>query len=1154
MEDIVQRIAKLPPHQRTMLESALFEAPPKSDETLALRPRADDGPRPLSFAQERLWFLDQLQPGTSTYNLPLMLPLEGAVNPGAVQAAIGDLVRRHEVLRTRIGLLDGRPVQLVANGLDVPVARIDLRNRPATFNVVVQVEVLRPFDLSSGLLLRATLIELDDRHSRLLVVMHHIISDGWSIAIFAREFAMLYAARCRGHAATLPPLPIQYADYAEWQRKRLAGPRGSTLLAYWLDNLAGAPQVFTLPCKRDLSTRRDAAGATHVARLPATAAARALARAEGTTLFTVLLAGFFALLHRFSGEDDILVGIPAANRDQVELEPLIGLFVNTLPLRSRVDRHTSFRTLVKQMRKTVLDADANKDLPFEQLVSRLVSTRDATRPPLVQVLFAVESGAASLPSSPPAASDDGVDTIAAPAGPAGAPANALAPRAKFDLTLTVQDAGDILTGLWDYSTGVYDPSAIAALAQSFGVLLSTALSQPDQAIGRLPLLEPKERDRLLRRADNAAPTRAGLPGTLEALVAAKAARTPDATAVIGGDTALSFAELISGADQLAGRLRAVGVSPGARVGVCLSRSPRMIVGLLAILRLGCAYVPLDPDYPDDRLAYMAADAGLVLILTEQAQHQRLIGATAKKPIPLALVETAASAEQLDGSETRPAVAGPDDLAYVIYTSGSTGRPKGVAISHRAIVNQMRWFVDTWPLGPGDRVLQRTSLSFDASVWEIFAPLISGATLVLSGSDAASFASIGAEIRRHGVTVVQLVPSLLRVLLDHGSLDNCSSLRLMFCGGEALPGQLVRRVAAVTDATVVNLYGPTEASINATFHVVDGDPPDSCVPIGRPAAGLRTYVLDDAMEPVPPGAVGELYLGGVGLAWGYVGKPDLTAAAFVPDPFGGEPGSRLYRTGDLAFRRRDGLLEFRGRHDHQVKVRGFRIELAEVEAALTSLPTVAAAIVLAQDDRLIAWVVPRDNVVLSLEHLRSGLVRLVPSYMIPATYIPVASIPLLPNGKADRRALPCAGARRITSDVSAEPETDTERLLAEMWANLLRAGPVGRHDDFFALGGHSLLAVQLSSRVYDRFGVTLPLRQVFETPTVAALAHYVENAVNASASPPLSSAFAAKLSETERQRLLEQIDEIPEHQIDALLLTLADGARADGNTNGGDTAR
>jgi amino acid adenylation domain-containing protein len=1154
MEDIAQRIAKLPPHERTMLESALFEAPIRSDETLSLRPRADFGPRPLSFAQERLWFLDQLQPGSSTYNLPLMLPLDGAVNHGAVQAAIADLVRRHEILRTTIGLRDGGPVQLIANTLEVPVARIDLSDRPATFKVVVQAEVLRPFDLSSGPLLRATLIELDDRNSRLLVVMHHTISDGWSIAIFAKDFATLYAARCRGRAATLAPLPIQYADYSEWQRKRLAGPRGSTLLAYWLDYLADAPQVFTLPCKRELSTCRDAAGATHVARLLAAAAARALARTEGTTLFTVLIAGFFALLHRFSGEDDILVGIPVANRDHVELEPLIGLFVNTLPLRSRVDRQTSFRTLVKQMRRTVLDADANKDLPFEQLVSRLVSTRDATRPPLVQVLFAVESGAASLSSSPPAASADGVDTTAALAAQAGAPANALAPRAKFDLTLTVQDAGDILIGQWDYSTGVYDPSTIATLAQSFGVLLSAALSQPDQAIGRLPLLDPKERARQLWRADDPVPgSGAGLSGTLDTLVAAQAARTPNATAVIGSDMALSFAELMSSADQLARRLRAVGVSSGARVGVCLSRShPRTIVGLFAILRLGCAYVPLDPDYPNDRLAYMAADAGLVLILTEQVQHQRLIAATTGKPIPLVLVETEASEEeQVDGSEARPAAAGPDDLAYVIYTSGSTGRPKGVAISHRAIVNQMRWFVDTWPLGPDDRVLQRTSLSFDASVWEIFAPLVSGATLVLSGSDAASFTSIGAEIRRHRVTIVQLVPSLLRVLLDHGSLDNCSSLRLVFCGGEALPGQLVKRVGALTGATVVNLYGPTEATINATFHVVDGDPPDSLIPIGRPTAGLRSYVLDDAMEPVPPGAVGELYLGGVGLACGYVGKPDLTATAFVPDPFGGEPGNRLYRTGDMAVRRRDGLLEFRGRRDHQVKVRGFRIELAEVEAALTALPMVAAAIVQPQDDRLIAWVVPRDNFVLSLEHLRSGLARLVPDYMIPATYIPVASIPLLPNGKANRGALPYAGARRITSNVSPEPETDTQRVLAEIWASLLQTAPAGRDDDFFALGGHSLLAVQLSSRVYDRFGVTLPLRQIFETPTVAALAHYVENAANASASPAMSSASTAKLSEAERQRLLEQIDEIPEHQIDALLLSLADGAHSD--TNGRDTA-
>lgn len=1148
MEGFAQRIARLSPQQRATLESALFDAPAEPADKLEPRSR-NDGPRYLSFAQERLWFIDQLQPGSATYNLPMTLPLGGAVELSAVQGAIDDLVGRHEILRSAIGLVEGKPVQRVAPTMSVPVGRIDLRDRPTALSEVVYAEVLRPFDLSTGPLLRASVVCLGDTNNHLLIVTHHIVSDGWSIGIVAREFTTLYAARCAGRPALLPPLPVQYADYAEWQRTRLAGPRGASLLAYWLDRLAGAPQVFALPSERRHAVHGEAAAAAQVSLLQTrSAAVRALARTENATSFIVLVSAFLALLHRFSRQDDILVGTPVTNRDQVEFEQLIGLFVNTLPLRSRIDRSTSFRALVRQMRATVLDAHANQDLPFEQLVSRFVSTRDATRPPLVQVLFAVENGPAAIGHAP--ANGQAANGHAPP--PAG-PVKTAAPKPKFELTLTVADTGDLLTALWEHSTGVYDYSTIAGLARAFDVLLSASLAAPDQPIDHLPLLAPDERERLLRPA-GAIPSETGSPDTLYALVAAQARRTPDAVAIISDDARLSFAELVDRVDRLADRLHHLGVGPGECVGVCASRSPQVIVGLLAVLRLGGAYVPLDPDYPLDRLAYMAADAGLVLILAEHIHRERL-AAAAPAAVPIHVLDTHwPSDDAADLVPAPQAAAHPHDIAYVIYTSGSTGRPKGVAIPHRAIVKQIRWFLDTWPLGSNDRVLQRTSLSFDASVWEIFAPLVAGATLVLQSRDRADITDLGEAIRRHEITVVQLVPSLLRVLLEHGSLDRCPSVRLLFSGGEALSAQLVKGVAAVGSATVVNLYGPTEATINATFHVVNGELGDVAVPIGRPAADLRTYALDERMEPVPPGAVGELYLGGVGLAWGYVGKPDLTAASFVPDPFGAEPGGRLYCTGDLVSYAPDGLLEFRGRRDHQVKVRGFRIELAEVERALLSLADVAAAVVEARDDRLIAWVVPRDSAVLSAKQLRASLGRLLPEYMIPAVYFPVAEIPLLPNGKADRKALPFAGVREIRPDGRAEPETETEQALAGMWKRLLETDPIGRHDDFFMLGGHSLLAVQVSSRVHDRFGITLPLRQIFETPTIAALSRYIDEAVAIARPPASSSSAPVLLSEAERRHLLERIDEIPEHQIDALLLTLADGARTDGGDEPGGLKR
>lgn len=1117
MDDIARRIAGLTPARRALLERRLFAVPADSplSKGATIQPRGRTGRPPrLSFAQERLWFLDRLEPGTATYNLPLMLAL-GDSDDTVVEAAWRDLCERHQILRTAIGSVEGEPVQLVADRA-VPLRRIDLRDRPAAADATIRAEMLHPFDFAAGPPVRATILRESGSAARLLIVLHHILSDGWSNGIVARDFAALLAGR------TLPPPALHYADYAEWQRGELAGPQGTALLDYWQAMLAGAPQMLTLPCDRSGSPRDRTGSATRIARLSSHADVGMLARSENATAFMVLLAAFFVVLHRFAALDDMLVGTPVANRDRVELEPLVGLFVNTLPLRARITGEMRFRDVVRQVRATVLDGHANKDLPFERLVSRLVSARDPKRPPLVQILFALEPGTAP---------DDATQTSPA--------------KAKFDLTLTVLDDGDRLTALWDHDRAILDDATVGELAGAYDVLLAAMLADPDRRIDAVPLMTEDRRTVLLEGAGGAID--AAVPATLYGLTAAQAARTPDAPAVVTDDDVLSFAALIRQVDAAAAGLRRAGVGPGCRVGLCVARSPAMIVGILAVLKLGGAYVPLDPDYPDDRLAYMVGDAGLTLILAEPGQYDRLAAATST---------TLYSTDLLMRDEPvtdQPAsyVVHPDDTAYVIYTSGSTGRPKGVSIPHRAIVNQMRWLLACWPMTAEDRVLQRTSLSFDASVWEIFAPLMAGAALVLPRHQRGAFADVGADIRRHRVTIVQLVPSLLRVLLEQRALDDVPSLRLLFCGGEALPADLARAAVRGSGTRVVNLYGPTEAAVNATFHAVAPDADDATVPIGRPVANMRAFVLDARMEPVPPGVVGELYLGGIGLADGYVGRAALTAAAFVPDPFVPDlfdgPAERLYRTGDLARRRHDGALEFSGRNDRQVKLRGFRVELAETEAALRALPDVADAVVQAEDNRLVAWIVSRDGIELSAGRLRSALARILPDHMIPTMYVPVTTIPLLPNGKTDRAALVSIGTDIAprSPDAAAEPRTATEHGLTTIWQGLLGGVSVGLHDDFFAIGGHSLLAVQVASRIQDRFGIAVALRQVFETPTIAALAGHIDTAIEdtgRSTGQGKGSPEAAKpAARATRHELARRIARIPEHEIDAMLSELAETA-------------
>lgn len=1090
MEDLARRIAQLTPERRAILERHLLAAAPVAVDRVP--PRADRmGPARLSFAQERLWFIDQLEPGSASYNLSLPLPLEGNPAVDLVQGAWRDLGARHAMLRTAIEMAEGRPVQIEA--AEAPSLRVrDVVG--AALNDAIRAEMTAPFDLTAGPPVRATLLRAGGRAAALVITLHHILSDGWSNAILAREFAALLEARRAGTSPQLPPLTIDYADYAEWQRTRLAGAEGEALMAHWRDTLAGAPQLLTLPSDPS-GAGLGQAGATFSMPLAFGASTHALGKAENATRFMVLLAGFFALLHRAGGQGDLLVGTPVANRDRVELEPLVGLFVNTLALRARIDRGTTFRALVRAVRATVLDAHAHQELPFEQLVAQLVGARDTARPPLVQLLFALEKG--SVAEAP--------ETVASGS------------RAKFDLTLTVLESGEALGARWDYDAAVLDGATVERLARAYAELLGAALAHPDRRISDYPLLAPEARAQAI--ADGVGPVLAAAPTeTLFAGFAAQAARTPDAIALVHDGGSLSYAALLAQAEAAAAMLHARGVRAGARVGICLARSPAMIVGILAALRLGAAYVPLDPAYPDARLVFMARDAGLALILADASEHARLASIAVPVEFPEALAGDVVQGTRPIGS------AAAVDTAYVIYTSGSTGQPKGVAVSHRAIVNQMQWLQARWPLGIGDRLLQRTTFSFDASVWEIFAPLLAGATLVLPSTDRSGFVDLGSEIRRCAVSVVQLVPSLLRALLDTGALGACPTLKLLFCGGERLASDLAAQAAATTGAKVVNLYGPTEAAVNAVAHVAEAQDLGAAVPIGRPIANLQAHLLDESMEPVVPGMVGELYLGGTGLADFYVGQPARTAASFVPDPFATAPGARLYRTGDRARRRRDGLLEFHGRADRQCKLRGFRVEPGETEAALRQLPTIADALVDIEADRLVAWIVPRESCDVSAEETRAALAARLPEHLIPSRFMPIAAIPLLPNGKTDRAALPLPADD--APKAAAAPRGDTERRIAAIWQAVLGGGAVGRDQDFFAIGGHSLLAVQLVSRIKDQFGIALPLRQIFETPTVAGLARHLDT-----------------LADADAQSRAERVERLPEPEIDALLAALTGASAA-----------
>ncbi|MEP7308959.1 MAG: amino acid adenylation domain-containing protein [Acidobacteriota bacterium] len=1066
--------------------SAFASAAPASAPIAARDP---DQPVPLSFAQQRLWFLHELDSQSAVYNIATRLDVRGALRSDVLQRCFDEIVLRHESLRTTFVAEDGRPVQVIHPSLPTSLTVVDLASCPPDARQgAIAEEAARtfttPFDLARGPLLRGCVLRLGPEDHVLLFAMHHIVGDGWSMGVLLREMAALYEALADGRPSPLPELALQYADYAVWQREHVSGALYDAQLAYWRVRLAGAPPL-DLPTDRARPSFQTFRGGSVPFGVSSDLTDRvaAVSRRAGVTPFMTLLAVFGVFLHRYTGQDDITVGSPIANRHRSETEPIIGFFANTLVLRADLSGNPTFTQLLERVKETALGAYDNQDLPFERLVEELQPQRDSSHNPLFQVMCALNNAPAERPRFGALA----VDRLPAETG-----------TAKFDLNLSLDETSDGWDGTLDYNSDLFDRSTVERMAMHLSSLLRSACEHPDARLAELDLLSEEERRQIVvewNRTRVAYPE----PTCVHTLVEEVAARIPDAPAVAFGADTLTFAQLNARANQLAHRLRRCGVGPDVLVGVCLERSIEMAVAVLGVLKAGGAYVPLDPDYPAERLAFMVSDTAAPVVLAQPSTRGRLPASAAT----IVDVEAERAALRLEPA-TNPGVdVHPESLLYVIYTSGSTGRPKGTALSHRALGNLIRWHLQT--LARGTAMLQFASLSFDASFHEMFAAWASGRLLMM----------IPEQWRRdpeelfpllavHGVETAILPVVVLHQWAEHFAHDpqRFSMLRDVITTGEQLviTKPIVDLFTALDRCTLHNHYGPSETHVITAFTL--SRPPASWPSrpsIGRPIANSSVYILDTQLKPVPVGVYGELYLGGTNVARGYLGRPDLTASRFIPDPFSDEPGARLYAVGDVGRYGPDGTIEFKGRLDDQAKIRGFRVEPAEVETAINHHPAVSQSVVIVDgatpvDKRLVAYVVPIAGRGVTADELRAFLQARLPDYLVPAVVIVLPGLALTPNGKIDRRALPApTDVPTSARAASRAPETPAEIVVAGLWKEVLGHDGAGVNDNFFQVGGHSLLATQLVSRVRRTFGVDVPVRVVFEAPTIAGLVDHLARA-------------------------------------------------------------
>jgi len=1054
---------------------------------------------------------------------------ENSLNFAVLEKSLDEIVRRHESLRTTFTSVDGQPMQVIWPHQDCSLPLVDFSESPteareAHSRKFAEQEAGRPFDLAAGPLLRTTLMRLGEQENVLLVVMHHIISDGWSMGIFLKELATLYEALSQNRQSTrpgLPELPVQYADYAAWQREWLQGDVLDEQLSFWRAHLVGAPAALELASDRPRPATQTFRGARRYGELPASLMdrLRSLSRTEGVTLFMTMLAAFDVLLWRYSGQADIVVGTPIAGRSRAELEGLIGYFANTLPLRANLSENPTFRDLLNRVRESSLEAYQHQDVPFDLLVKELQPERSLSHTPLFQVIFAFENTPQSLEF--PGLKMKWLDVDRG--------------TSRCDLSLFATDKGAELSCMWEYSTDLFDGETIEQMMSSYRTLLESILDQPERKVGYLEIWSASQRRQLISRSlgkslaslrDSESLQNATTAVCMQQLFEAQAARIPDALALVSGNERLTYQELNSRANLLAHHLQQLGVGPEIPVGVCLERSAALIVALLAVLKAGGAYVPVDPDYPADRLAFMLQDSDVAVLLTQKDLLDTLPALSMRI---VCVDDQAQSADENDGELTRNPLTqnpvsnvAPENLAYVIYTSGSTGRPKGVQVRHETVVHLFAATRDQLGFREGDVSTVVHSSAFDFSVWEIWGSLLQGGTLVVVPLEVVqSPGELYDLLCRERVTILNQTPSALRELLqvrERGHPARIESqhpariesqhqvdlarnwnVRLIVCGGDALDQELAAQLSQL-GIPVWNFYGPTESTVWTTCGLVAQTEGLAALnSIGHPIADLEVYLLDQQLELAPCGVAAELFIGGAGLARGYLNRPELTAEKFIPHPLTRQAGARLYRTGDLVRRRRDGQLEFAGRIDTQVKLRGFRVELGEIEAALNQHPKITQAVVIIREDRpgdkrLIAYLVAKDGQTLVPSELREHLQVSLPDYMLPSMFAMLEAMPLTPNRKVDRRQLPApdaAATDRSSAFVAAR--TPLEEIVADIWARVLGVERISIHDNFFALGGHSLLATQVISRLHDAFHVDLPLRALFERATVAGLAERIEEA-------------------------------------------------------------
>jgi len=1080
MSSISRDTFVISPKKRALIEAMLRKEGVVSAAADQIPCRGDRGPAPLSFAQQRLWFFDQFEPGSPVYNLTAPIAFEGDLDIAALEKAFNVIVQRHEALRTTFDFRDGQPVQIIAATQTIGMRLIDLSHlnheeQQAKTEDILREESTRPFDLKQGPLLRTKLLRVDVKKHILLFAVHHIVSDAWSTGLLIHELGELYSAFVAGRSPNLPELPIQYSDFAVWQRQWLQGAVLNEQLTYWKKQLGNNLPVLELPADRPRPPLQTFQGSTILFSLPPalSKSLKALSQSERATLFMTLLTAFKVLLHRYTGLEDITVGTPIANRQRHDLENLIGFFTNTLAIRTDLSGIPAFRDLLRLVRETLLDAYAHQDLPFEYLVEELHPERTLSHSPLVQVLFVMKHTEPDLELPgllvTPLQNDFGT--------------------AKFDLTCYMDDRGEHIGGAIEYNVDLFNRQTIERLAGHFQELLTSSVSNPAEHISDLQLLTAVEKQQLLSQWNQ---TQATYPGVCaHQLFEEQAARTPDGAAVMFGESRLTYRELDASANKLAEYLRFLGAGRGAIVGIFMERSPQMIVAVIGILKAGAACLPLNPSYPSGRLAFMLEDSGASAVISEQQLAARL----PETKVPTISVDDELQARITSADKAMPTDVGPEDAAYVIYTSGSTGEPKGVVMPHRALVNLAHWHRATG--SQSGRVLQFASLTFDVSFQEIFSTLAAGGTLVLlPDATRIDIAELGRFIQQNQIERFHLPVVVLQKLAEQFCENptplNC--VRQFMVGGEQLQitPPIVRLFEQLSESTLYNHYGPSETHVMTSFslrHPAFAWP--ALPPLGRPLANTQVYVLDGHLQPVPVGVSGELYVGGDCVAHGYLKRPGLTAERFIPDPFGGRPGARFYKTGDLVRYRPDGNLEFLGRNDFQVKIRGMRIELGEIEIGLRTHPLVREAVVTVRTEErnektLAAYIVPQSDPV-AAKDLREFLKERLPEHMVPAYFVMLQEFPLTSSGKINRLALPAPGDDAAAVLDYVAPETAVEKVLAGIFSEVLGVARIGAIDNFFDLGGHSLMATQVASRIREAFRADLPVRSIFEEPTIRGLA-------------------------------------------------------------------